>query len=452
VPIVSLASALMAAIAIHGQGQDASRPVLDAAASDPVVMGWMEGSPVPPDKQIRFSDESFLRFPQTRWSFSNIRQLMPTSVVARGDSTAVPLARAERSDLDGVTFQPIGSSETMTWAQSLAANYTDGIVVLHRGRIVYERYFGVLQAHEPHIAFSVTKSFVATVAAALVAEGVIDERAQVASYVPELKSTGFADATIRQLLDMTTGLDYSEVYTDRNSAVWQFTRAGGFLPRPAGDQGPGSFYEYLQTVKKASPHGERFAYKTVNTDALGWVLRRVTGKSLSSLLRERIWSKLGVEQDGFFTVDATGVEFAGGGLNLTLRDMARFGEMMRLGGRYNGQQIVPASVVDDVRRGGNREHFAPAGYKTLPGWSYRTMWWVSHNDHGAYTARGVHGQGIYVDPKAEMVIARFASHPMAGNVNLDPTSLPAYDAIAKHLMAAGNPSSRSARAKSSRRD
>jgi CubicO group peptidase (beta-lactamase class C family) len=284
-----------------------------------------------------------------------------------------------------------------------------------------------------------------------VAEGDIDERAHVASYVPELKSTGFADATIRQLLDMTTGLDYSEVYTDRNSAVWQFTRAGGFLPRPAGDQGPGSFYEYLQTVKKASPHGERFAYKTVNTDALGWVLRRVTGKSLSGLLRERIWSKLGVEQDGLFTVDATGVEFAGGGFNLTLRDMARFGEMMRMGGHYNGQQIVPAAVVDDVRRGGNREHFAPAGYKTLPGWSYRSMWWVSHNDHGAYTARGVHGQAIYVDPKAEMVIARFASHPMAGNVNLDPMSLPAYDAVAKHLMAAGNPS-RSAPAKSSRRD
>ncbi len=278
VPTLSLASALLAAIAIHGEGQDASRP-LDAAASDPVVMGWMVGSPVPADKQIRFSDESFFRFPQTRWSFSNIRQLMPTTVVARGDTAAVPLPRAERADLDGIRFQPIGSSGTMTWAQSLAANYTDGIVVLHRGRIVYERYFGVLQAHKPHIAFSVTKSFVATVAASLVAEGAIDERALVASYVPELKNTGFADATISQLLDMTTGLDYSEVYTDRNSPVWQFTRAGGFLPRPAGDQGPGSFYEYLQTVKKASAHGERFWYKTVNTDALGWVLRRVTGKS-----------------------------------------------------------------------------------------------------------------------------------------------------------------------------
>ena len=164
-------------------------------------------------------------------------------------------------------------------------------------------------------------------------------------------------------------------------------------------------------------------------------MRRVTGKSLSELLRERLLVALGAEQDAYFTVDPTGVEFAGGGLNLTLRDLARFGEMMRLGGRFNGQQIVPRAVVDDIRNGGDRTHFAGAGYKTLPGWSYRNMWWVSHNEHGAFTARGIHGQAIYVDPAAEMVIVRFASHPLAANANLDPTSLPAYDAVARHLMA-----------------
>jgi hypothetical protein len=163
-------------------------------------------------------------------------------------------------------------------------------------------------------------------------------------------------------------------------------------------------------------------------------MSRVTKKSLSELLRERLWSRLGVEQDAYFTVDPVGTEFAGGGLNLTLRDMARFGEMMRLGGRYHGQQIVPAAVIDDIRRGGDRELFAKAGYKTLPGWSYRNMWWVSHNGDGAYSARGVHGQLIYIDPKAEMVIVRFASHPLSANANFDPTSLPAYEALARHLM------------------
>ena len=96
---------------------------------------------------------------------------------------------------------------------------------------------------------------------------------------------------------------------------------------------------------------------------------------------------------------------------------------------------MPATVVDDIRRGGSREAFVAGGYPTLPGWSYHNFWWVSHDDHGVYMARGIHGQAIYVDPKAEMVIARFASHPLAANVNLDPTSLPAYRAIAEHLMA-----------------
>lgn len=408
---------------------------LDAHASDPIRLGWMVGSPPPADRIIRFADSSFFQFPATRWAFSNFRQLQPTTVVPRGSHPAVPLPRAERDDIDGVTFVPIGRSDPMTWAQSLAANYTDGIVILHRGRIVHERYFGALDQDRQHIAYSVTKSFVATLAATLVAEGRLDDQALVPQYVPELANSGFGDATVRQLMDMTTGLEYTEDYTDPNSPVWEFSRAGGFLPRPANYRGPDSFYEFLPTIRKGSPHGERFSYKTVNTDTLAWILRRITNGSISDLFRERFWSTLGVEQDGYFMVDSTGTEFAGGGYNLTLRDLCRFGEMMRLDGRWNGHQVVPAAVVDDIRRGGNRDHFALAGYNLLPGWSYRNMWWVSHNEHGAYAARGIHGQTVYVDPAAEMVIARFASHPGAANANLDPTSLPAYHAVARHLKA-----------------
>jgi CubicO group peptidase (beta-lactamase class C family) len=396
----------------------------------------MVGTPPPADRMIRFTDESFTRFPRTRWSFSHMRQLMPTSVVAREDRAACELPRQERDDLDAVAFQPLGTQATMSWKDSLAANFTDGILVLHRGRIVYERYFGALTPHRPHIAFSVTKSFVATVAAMLIHEGALDEQATIAHYLPELARGGYADATLRQVLDMTTGIDYIEDYTDQHSSVWSLSRAGGFRPRPSGYTGPDTFCEYIETMQKAGPHGERFAYKTVNTDTLAWVMRRVTGRSISDLLRERFWLRLGVEQDAYFCVDSTGVEFAGGGLNLTLRDMARFGEMMRLDGRFNGQQIVPPPVIADIRRGGSHDQFVLAGYTLLPGWSYRTMWWVSHNAHGAYTARGIHGQAIYIDPAAEMVVARFASHPLGANVHLDPTSLPAYHAIARHLMSA----------------
>jgi CubicO group peptidase (beta-lactamase class C family) len=268
----------------------------------------------------------------------------------------------------------------------------------------------------------------------LVAEGRLDPQALVPQYIPELKDTAFGDATVRQVLDMTTGLKYSENYADPDAEVWQHARAGSVFPRPPGYSGPQTFYEFLQTLQKDGEHGQAFAYRTVNTDVLGWLIRRVTGQSVGDVLSERIWQPLGAEEDGYILIDTVGSEFAGGGLNVTLRDLARFGEMMRLDGRFNGRQIVPKAVVDDIRRGADREHFAKAGYKLLPGWSYRNQWWITHNEHGAYAARGIHGQAIYVDPKAEMVIARFGSHPLAANANFDPTSLPAFHALAKHLM------------------
>jgi CubicO group peptidase (beta-lactamase class C family) len=425
----------MAAVATAAVAQTAPPKLPDAQASDPAALGWMVGSPPPADKVIRFADGSGYRFPQLRWTFSNVRQLVPTSVVPRGAGPVSALPRVLRDDLDAVSFIPLGRSEPMTWVQSLGANYTDGIVVLHKGRIVYERYFGVLKPEGQHIAQSVTKSFFGTIGAMLVAEGKLDEKSTAATYVPELKDTAFADATIRQLLDMTTGLQYSENYADPKAEIWSHVRAGNVLPRPPGYQGPNTFYEFLQTVKKEGEHGQAFAYKTVNTDALGWVIRRVTGKSIGDNLAERIWSRIGAEQDAYFTIDTVGNEFAGGGLNTALRDLARVGEMMRNDGRFNGQQIVPKAVVDDIRNGGDKALFAKAGYALLPGWSYRNMWWVTHNEHGAYAARGVHGQAIYIDPKAEMVIARYASHPLAANANLDPTTLPAFHALARHLMA-----------------
>lgn len=406
-----------------------------AEESDPAKLGWMVGSPPPADRIIRFNDGSMYRFPQLRWSFSNVRQMMPTTNVWRGSGNVSSLPRAERDDIDAVAFTPLGRSEAMTWKDALGANYTDGIVVLHKGRIVYERYLGALRPEGQHIAMSVTKSFFGIIGAILVAEGKLSESATAATYVPELKDTAFADATIRQLLDMTTGVRYSENYADPKAEIYEHIRAGNMIPRPPGYAGANTFYEFLVTLKKEGEHGQGFAYKTVNTDALGWIIRRVTGKSVSENLSERIWSKLGAEQDAYFTVDLVGNEFAGGGLNAALRDLARFGEMIRNDGSFNGQQIIAKAVIDDIRKGASKDDFAKANYKLLPGWSYRNMWWVTHNEHGAFMARGVHGQAIYIDPKAEMVIARFGSHPLASNAFNDPTSLPAYHALAKHLIA-----------------
>ncbi|MCM2312748.1 MAG: beta-lactamase family protein [Steroidobacteraceae bacterium] len=424
------AIAALAAAAAAG----APAPALSAAQSDPVTMGWMVGSPPPADKVIRYHDMSIYRFPQTRWSFANFRQFVPTSNVWRGDGPVSLLPRAERTDIDAITFTPLGGSAPMTWAQSLEANYTDAIVVLHKGRVVYERYFGVMTPRSQHMAMSVTKSIFGTLGAMLVAEGKLDEHARVTQYIPELAGTAYDDATVRQVLDMTIGVKYSENYADPQAEIWQHARAGGVFPRPPGYRGPTSFYDYLRTLQKAGEHGQAFAYKTVNTDVLGWLIRRATGQTVGQVLSGRIWQKLGAEQDAYMVIDSEGTEFAGGGFNPSLRDMARFGEMMRLEGRFNGQQIVPRTVVADIRRGADPAHFAQAGFTLLAGWSYRDMWWVSHNEHGAFSARGIHGQVIYIDPAAEMVIARFGSHPLAANVHVDPTSLPAYHALARHLM------------------
>ncbi|WP_296575703.1 serine hydrolase [Phreatobacter sp.] len=410
---------------------DARTETPDAAASDPVARGWMTGFPPPADKAITYADGSFRAFPQSRWSWSHVRQIVPTVNVWRGAGPASPLPRAE-TDLGPVAVTTM-DGRAISFAAALAETYADGVVVLHRGKLVYERYFGALKPHQPHIGMSVTKSFTGTLAGILVAEGLIDPAAPVTHYVPELAAGGFGDATVGEVMDMTTGLAYSEIYTDPSSDIFALRRANGMAP-PLPGTPQLSLLDYLTTIGKQGEHGRVFAYKTVNTDVLAWILRRVSGQSLSDLLSTRIWQPMGAEEDAYYHVDRLGIESGGGGLNTTTRDLARFGEVMRNRGAFNGRQIFPAGVADAIARGGDPGKFAPAGYATLPGWSYRNQWWVSHNAHGAYMARGVFGQALYIDPKAEMVIARYASHPVAGNVANDPVSLPAYMAVARHLM------------------
>jgi CubicO group peptidase (beta-lactamase class C family) len=252
--------------------------------------------------------------------------------------------------------------------------------------------------------------------------------------VPELQPTAYGDATVRQVMDMTIGVKFSENYSDPKAEVFDYARAGGMIPLGPNYQGPRNFFEFLVKLEKEGAHDDAFAYKTANAEVLAWIVKRASGQSMASLLSTLIWSKLGAESDGYFMVDSIGTESGGGGLNTTLRDLARFGEMMRNNGRFNGQQVIPASAVEDITRGGDPARFAKAGYKLLPGWSYRDMWWITNNPHGAYMARGIYGQNIYVDPKAEMVIVRYASHPAAANAANDPVTLPAYAAIADELM------------------
>lgn len=422
------------AAAFYGTSVSA-KTALDAESTDPVTLGWMQGFPPPPDKLVMQPESDFFSFPKMRWTVCHIRELMPTKQVSRGLRAPVPLEYAPLPGFDQVSFVPLGADTPMNWAQSLSANYTDGLLVLHEGKVVYEHYSGCLNDAGKHAAMSMTKSLTGLLAEILVVEGRLDEKAWVATLVPELRDSAFGNATVRQVMDMTTALQYSEDYANPKADIWAYSRAASPLPKPEGYTGPDGYFEYLETVKGNGKHGEAFGYRTINSDALGWIIARVTGKDVAQLLSERIWQKIGAEQDAYLTVDAKGTPFAGGGLSAGLRDLGRVGQLMLEEGSLNGQRLFPKTVVENIRAGGDRNAFAKAGYTTLKGGSYRSMWWVFHNDHGAFAARGVHGQTIYVDPTANMVIVRFSSFPTAANAAIDPTSLPAYQAVAEYLMA-----------------
>ncbi len=440
--ILGLTTVLFAVffITVNSSAQNnQEKQYLSAGESDPIKMGWMQGFPPPEDKRLKLADGSFFKFPALRYSVAHMRQFMPTVDVSRGITKAtIPFEYDLDENIDTLTFVPGNSEEEMTWAASLGKNYTDGILILHQGKIVYERYFAALDEVGKHAVMSLTKSFTGTLGAMLAAEGLLDENKTVVEYVSELQNSAFGDATVRQVMDMTTALDYSEDYADPNAEVWQYAIAGTPLPKPKDYNGPVGYYEYLQTVQKDGEHGEAFGYKTVNADALGWIVSKVTEKSVAQLLSEKIWQPLGMEQDGYYSVDELGTPSAGGGFNAGLRDLGRFGELIRRKGNWQGEQIIPQSAIEDIQQGGSKEKFAKSDHDELKGWSYRDLWWITNNENGAFAARGIHGQTIYIDPTAEMVIVRFASHPVAANSANDPYSLPAYQAVADYLIDAGN--------------
>ena len=241
---------------------------LNQEQSDPKRNGWMQGFPPSPDKVISAADGSFFNFPAMRYSICHIREFMPTKTVRASDSP-ITLPCAIYNNIDQIKFLTSDENKEMTWHESLEHNYVDGIVILHKGKVVYEKYMGELEPDGEHAVMSVSKTFAGTLGAILVEEGILDENKTAAEYVPELKQSAFGDATVRQILDMTTSLNYSEDYSNPNAEVWEFSAAGNPFPKPEGYTGAKNFYEYLQKVKKDKEHGVAFGYKTVNTDALG---------------------------------------------------------------------------------------------------------------------------------------------------------------------------------------
>ncbi|MBN1661469.1 MAG: serine hydrolase [Anaerolineae bacterium] len=400
-------------------------------------LGLMSGFPPPPDKLVTHGNQLYA--PYNRWSFQHELPLNRTVDVWRGDGPVAELEIVE-FDINQVTYRNRAGTQ-FTFRDMVEMSYTDGIVVLHQGKIIYEAYLNGMQAHTLHAWASGSKSMTGVLGAMLAHEGVLDPNAAVATYLPELKESGFGDATVRQVMDMTTAVWLGDDDVDPVSENLTYAMALGWRERSTDYAGPASVYEFLPTMRKVGEHGVRFAYLTPNTDVLAWIMKRLLNQSLAEIMRERIWSKLGAERDAFWIVDPATAETSGSGLLSTLRDKARFGQMLLQQGCFNGQQIVPTAAVHDIEQGGDREAFArgPAASPMNQGYSYHHQWWMTHDEQGAYHSLGYGGQMLYIAPAAELVIAKFSSYPTptpAGNEFY--AMMAAFPALAKMLATQGN--------------
>ena len=416
--------ACLASAAFIAQAQQLPDP--DAVSLE--RLGLMQSFPPTPDKVV--NDANRGRYPQMRWALQHTRELVPTRNVRRGDGAVSALPSA-LLPLERLSFVD-DKGRTLTVDDWLRETYTDSIVVLHKGRVVFERYMNGMQPETPHLLFSITKSFTGLIAAQLVQEGSLDPEALVTRYVPELEGSAWGDMKLRQVLDMTGTVRFREIYTDPTTEIFPYLYASGLLPPPASYSGPSDIYALLRTLKKGDgEHGDGFVYRTVHSEVLGWIVSRVTGRHFADLLSERIWTKLGMEEDANVMVDRVGTPLQGAGLSATTRDLARFGEMLRRGGEFNGQRVLSVAAIADMTRGGDREKFKASGMSFRQGYSYRDQWWVLNNADGAYEASGVNGQMLHVNPAAEMVVVKLSSHPVAGAAFTHPLTLLAWDALAR---------------------
>jgi len=408
----------------------AALPAPDKVRMDRLQL--MQGFPPAAPKQV--TRGSYLtQYPQARWAFQHMRELLPSRNVPRGSGTPSMLPPGEdlRAAIDALRFR--GPEGEQSFAQYLDSTYADGTLMLLDGQLIYEAYAPGMQAQQPHMLWSLSKSVVGLLAGQLLHEGVLKGDAPVTDYLPELAASGWQGATVQQVLDMTAAIDYRETFDGPQSDLFRYALAAGMLPLPPGYQGPTSLYEYLPGIGAQGRHGAEFHYRTAHTEVLGWLLRRATGQSTAELIAERLWSRLGTEQDAYMLVDAHGAEWAGAGFNASLRDLARFGEMLRLDGAYNGRQIIAAEVLANIRAGGDREAFKAGGRTWQPGYSYRNQFWISHNADGAYEALGAHGQMVHINPALGLVVVRLSSHPQASSGFTFDTTRPALEALADWL-------------------
>ena len=347
--------------------------------------------------------------PHNRWAFGHLDALVPSVLVPRGAGPQLPLPAARR-ELDDLPVD--GASRGRTVGALLEATFTDAFLVLHDGRLVYERYDACGGVHQRHLLMSISKSLCGLAACVLSEEGRLDLATPVDELVPELRLSGFAGATVEHLLDMTASVAFDEDYDRPDSDAQQQDRVAGWRPRREGD--PDDGYAFLAGIQPGGRHGSALQYCSATTDVLAWVMERASGRRYPQLLSELLWSRIGAEDDGSITVDRAGLAFANAGVSTTARDLARFGHLVLCGGADGGYRLCASATVSAIVAGGDSRLLEGMGFTAeFPHGSYRLHWFVTGNDHGVLESRGIHGQYLWLDPSARIVIVKLSSVPQA---------------------------------------
>jgi hypothetical protein len=355
----------------------------------------MHGFPPAPEGQVTLAN--WRTAPFNRWAFQHVREIVPSADIAHDPARASPLPEA-LADLSSLELEP----------GFLEATDTDAMVILHRGRIVFEHYANGMTAATPHILMSVSKSLLGLLAGILAARGVLDPGRPVTDYVPELAATAYRGAAVRQLLDMRAGIDFDEDYLATVGEIIEYRKATNWNPLAPGET-PSDLRSYFGRLTQADgAHGGRFHYVSPNTDLLGWVIERAAGTRYADLMSELLWRPMGAGHSAYITVDRLGAPRCAGGVCATARDLARVGQLLVEGGR----RIVPESWIDDIAANGDPQAWAAGSFAAYyPGAAmhYRDKWYVLRGAAPLLFGMGVHGQNLYVDRALQLVVAKFSS-------------------------------------------
>lgn len=358
------------------------------------------------------------------WSQQHMAELFPARTISRGEKSS-ELPRYPR-DLGSITMM-VGEQE-VSFAEFLKRNHTQAIVVVHHGAIVYERYFGAANEATRFTTWSVAKSFTSTLIGLAIGEGLIASVDDpLTAYIPELMGTAYDGVSIKQALQMSSGVQFSEVYEgDAEADIMTFMGASLLSNTAPANQTAASF------PRGVGP-GTKFNYNTAESQILGWLVKSVTGKDPSLYLEEKIWRKLGMSHDATWLLDKwgkDGMEMTGCCLNAALRDWARFGQLFLHDGMVGDERLLPQGWVSEATRP-DAPHLIFAGQEGAVEAGYQYQWWALGD--GRYSAEGVHGQFIYVDPAADLVIVKASTWPSAWTDELAAEAFTAFAAVAKAL-------------------